>query len=78
MALKNRLGRRSHWAGETGAAAALGRGLHEYFRKFEGRSLADELIAERREETHREASDLDPPSSITVKKGGFDADGSGA
>ena len=33
---------------------AVERRLHAYFRKFEGRSLADELIAERREETRRE------------------------
>ena len=30
------------------------RRLHSYFRKFEGRSLADELIAERREEARQE------------------------
>ena len=30
------------------------RRLHSYFRKFEGRSLADELIAERREEVRQE------------------------
>ena len=35
-------------------AAAVERRLHEYFRKFEGRSLADELIAERREEVAKE------------------------
>ncbi len=35
-------------------AAAVERRLHKYFRKFEGRSLADELIAERREEAARE------------------------
>ena len=35
-------------------AAAVERRLHEYFRKFEGRSLADELMAERREEAARE------------------------
>ena len=35
-------------------AAAVEHRLHEYFRKFEGRSLADELIAERREEAARE------------------------
>ena len=35
-------------------AAAVERRLHEYFRKFEGRSLADELIAERRQEAARE------------------------
>ena len=33
---------------------AVERRLHEYFRKFEGRSLAEELIAERREEARRE------------------------
>ena len=31
------------------------RRLRAYFKKFEGRSLADELIAERREEARREA-----------------------
>lgn len=31
------------------------RRLHAYFRKFQGRSLANELIAERREEARREA-----------------------
>ena len=30
--------------------------LHSFFRRFEGRSLADELIAERREEARRDAS----------------------
>ena len=30
--------------------------LHSFFRRFEGRSLADELIAERREEARRESS----------------------
>ena len=30
--------------------------LHNFFRRFEGRSLADELIAERREEARRESS----------------------
>ena len=34
---------------------AIERRLHEYFRRFEGRSLADELIAERREEYRRES-----------------------
>ena len=29
--------------------------LHSFFRRFEGRSLADELIAERREEARRES-----------------------
>ena len=29
--------------------------LHRFFRRFEGRSLADELIAERREEVRRES-----------------------
>ena len=33
---------------------AVERRLHAYFRKFEGRSLAAELIAERREEARRE------------------------
>ena len=33
---------------------AVERRLHAYFRKFEGRSLAEELIAERREEARRE------------------------
>lgn len=32
------------------------RRLRAYFRKFRGRSLADELIAERREEVRRETS----------------------
>ena len=32
------------------------RRLHEYFRKFEGRSLADELIAERRKEARHETN----------------------
>ena len=35
---------------------AVERRLHEYFRKFEGRSLAEELIAERREEARREGT----------------------
>ena len=35
---------------------AVERRLHAWFRKFEGRSLAEELIAERREEAHREAA----------------------
>ena len=30
--------------------------LHSFFRQFEGRSLADELIAERREEARGESS----------------------
>ena len=30
--------------------------LHNFFQRFEGRSLADELIAERREEARRESS----------------------
>ena len=34
---------------------AVERRLHEYFRKFDGRSLSDELIAERREEYRRES-----------------------
>ena len=33
---------------------AVERRLHDHFRKFEGRSLAEELIAERREEARRE------------------------
>ena len=33
---------------------AVERRLHERFRKFEGRSLAEELIAERREEARTE------------------------
>lgn len=35
---------------------AVERRLHAWFRKFEGRSLAQELIAERREEARREAA----------------------
>ena len=35
---------------------AVERRLHDHFRKFEGRSLAEELIAERREEVRREDS----------------------
>ncbi len=35
---------------------AVERRLHAYFRKFEGRSLAEELIAERREEARREGA----------------------
>ena len=35
---------------------AVERRLHAWFRKFEGRSLADELIAERREEARREGT----------------------
>lgn len=34
---------------------AVERRLHEYFRNFDGRSLSDELIAERREENRRES-----------------------
>ena len=34
---------------------AVERRLHDRFRKFEGRSLADELIAERREEARGES-----------------------
>ncbi len=34
---------------------AIERRLQEHFRKFEGRSLANELIAERREEARRES-----------------------
>ena len=33
---------------------AVERRLHDHFRKFEGRSLAEELIAERREEVRKE------------------------
>ena len=36
-------------------AEAVERRLHAYFRKFEGRSLAEELIAERRDEARRES-----------------------
>lgn len=35
-------------------AESVERRLHAYFRRFAGRSLADELIAERREEVRRE------------------------
>ena len=35
---------------------AVERRLHEYFRKLEGRSLAEELITERREEVRREGT----------------------
>ena len=35
---------------------AVERRLHDHFRKFEGRSLAEELIAERREEVRREGT----------------------
>ena len=35
---------------------AVERRLHAWFRQFEGRSLAGELIAERREEARREAA----------------------
>ena len=35
---------------------AVERRLHAWFRKFEGRSLAEERIAERREEARREAA----------------------
>ena len=34
---------------------AVERRLRAYFKKFKGRSLADELIAERREEARRQA-----------------------
>ena len=37
-------------------AEAAEKRLHSFFRQFEGRSLADELIAERREEARRESS----------------------
>ena len=36
-------------------AEAVERRLHTYFRKFEGRSLAEELISERRDEARRES-----------------------
>lgn len=68
---KNSSDRRSHRAVDE-EAAALERRLHEYFRKFEGRSLADELIAERREEVHWEGGDLNPPCPTVVEKGGSD------
>ena len=42
-------------AGDAPADAAEQR-LHSFFRPFEGRSLADELIAERREEALGESS----------------------
>ena len=35
-------------------AQAVERRLHAYFQEFEGRRLADELIAERRKEARRE------------------------
>ena len=38
------------------SAAAAEERLRSFFRRFEGRSLADELIAERREEARREFS----------------------
>ena len=37
-------------------AEAADKRLHSFFRKFEGRSLADELITERREEARGESS----------------------
>ena len=37
-------------------ADAAEKRLHSFFRQFEGRSLADELIAERREEARGESS----------------------
>ena len=37
-------------------ADAAEKRLHSFFRQFEGRSLADELIAERREEVRGESS----------------------
>ena len=37
-------------------ADAAEKRLHGFFRQFEGRSLADELIAERREEARKELS----------------------
>ena len=39
-----------------GPAEAAEERLHGFFRRFEGRSLADELIAERREEGRGESS----------------------
>ncbi len=36
-------------------AESAERWLHAYFQKFSGRSLADELIAERRDEARRES-----------------------
>ena len=41
---------------EDRPAGAAEERLHGFFRRFEGRSLADELIAERREEARRESS----------------------
>ena len=38
------------------SADAAEKRLRRFFRRFEGRSLADELIAERREEARRESS----------------------
>ena len=38
------------------SADAAEKRLRTFFRRFEGRSLADELIAERREEARRESS----------------------
>ena len=35
---------------------AVERRLHGYFRKFDGRSLAEELIAERREEARKDGT----------------------
>lgn len=68
---KNRSDRRSHREGDE-EAATLERRLHQYFRKFEGRSLADELIAERWEEVHWEGGDLNPPCPTVAEKGGSD------
>ena len=44
--------------GRAGAARAhmAEQRLHSFFRQFEGRSLADELIADRREEARGESS----------------------
>ena len=42
--------------GAVATANAAEERLHGFFRRFEGRSLADELIAERREEARRESS----------------------
>ena len=72
---ENRPDQRPHLAGKS-EAAALERRLHDQFKKFEGRSLADELIAERREEARWENDNLNPPRSISLEKGGSSADGS--
>ena len=41
--------------GAVATASAAEERLRGFFRRFEGRSLADELIAERREEARRES-----------------------